>query len=97
MPEKVQLVIVGEDAELDIPPPKTPVLPEKKQLVIVGEEPMLFIPPAVPAALPVPMVVKLPPVMINPSNVAEAVSPLLLFKITLVPLPCSVALLARFL
>ena len=46
LPEKVQLVTVGEESSLYIPPPEPPAeLPEKVQLVTVGEEEPLHIPP----------------------------------------------------
>jgi hypothetical protein len=36
--QKVEFIIIGEDAELYIPPPRAALLFEKTELVIVGDE-----------------------------------------------------------
>ena len=48
----MQLVSIGEDPPLNIPPPLSAELPEKVQLVSTGEEEVLYIPPPLPAELP---------------------------------------------
>ena len=49
-PEKVLLVIVGEQSSKHIPPPALAELPEKRLLLIVGEEWAHRIPPPGPPA-----------------------------------------------